>query len=102
MDLRPGVKLRSAVCDAEVIVVKAPSEPVSVCCGGAPMVEASAPADTDGVVDTAFTGPLLIGKRYVLDSVGLELLCTKPGAGALSVDGEVLEVRGAKPLPSSD
>lgn len=46
-------------------------------------------------------GPV-IGKRYAVDDLGLELLCTKGGGGALTVDGRVLSMKGAKPLPSSD
>ena len=46
-------------------------------------------------------GPLL-GKRYVDDEAGLELLCTRPGQGALTADGRPLVVKGAKPLPASD
>jgi hypothetical protein len=33
------MKLFSTVCDAQVVVVKAPTEEVEVGCGGAPMVE---------------------------------------------------------------
>jgi hypothetical protein len=46
-------------------------------------------------------GPLL-GKRYADDDLGLELLCTRAGTGALTVDGRPLLLKGAKPLPSSD
>ena len=33
---------------------------------------------------------------------GLELLCTKAGAGSLTLDGAPLGLKSAKPLPSSD
>jgi hypothetical protein len=33
---------------------------------------------------------------------GLELLCTKPGDGALSCNGKPIGMKGAKPLPASD
>ena len=46
-------------------------------------------------------GPQL-GKRYADEELGLELLCTRAGAGALTADGAVLGLKGAKPLPSSD
>src|SRR5262245_33212795 len=100
MELRPGQKLRSAVSDAELIVVRAPSEAVEVCCGGTPVVDpdrAGAPAPDAELGE----GPLL-GKRYADEDLGLELLCTKAGAGELTVDGRPLLVKGAKPLPSSD
>ena len=32
----------------------------------------------------------------------LELLCTKPGEGSLGSAGVELQIKGAKPLPSSD
>lgn len=44
----------------------------------------------------------LIGKRYLSDDTGLEVLCTKSGDGSLSFDGTPLVVQGAKPLPPSD
>jgi hypothetical protein len=39
---------------------------------------------------------------YADDEVGIELLCSRPGAGALTLNGEVLPMKGAKPLPASD
>ena len=44
----------------------------------------------------------LVGKRYVTEDEAIELLCTKPGAGSLSLGDTALLVKGAKPLPSSD
>ena len=32
----------------------------------------------------------------------IEVLCTKPGDGSLSAGGDVLQLKEAKPLPSSD
>ena len=101
MQLRPGLKLHSAVCDAQVVVVKAPAEPVELACGGAPLLEAGAEAESATLDPTLGEGPLL-GKRYADEELGLELLCTKAGKGALTVDGRPLAVKGAKPLPSSD
>ena len=46
--------------------------------------------------------PVLLGKRYADDELGLELLCTQGGAGTLTVGEQPLLVKGAKPLPSSD
>jgi hypothetical protein len=102
MKLRPGQKLHSAVCDAQVVVVRAPADEVDLGCGGAPLLgdgdEPAGPAELDAALGE---GPLL-GKRYVDEELGLELLCTRPGTGALTVDGRVLTIKGAKPLPSSD
>jgi hypothetical protein len=38
----------------------------------------------------------------VHEDTGLEVLCTKAGDGGLSVGDQVLPVKDAKPLPSSD
>ena len=43
-----------------------------------------------------------LGKRYSDEASGAELLCTKGGAGALSADGRLLELKVAKALPASD
>ena len=101
MKLRPGQKLHSAVCDAQVVVVKAPADDVDLGCGGAPLLDDGQDADGATLDPSLGDGPLL-GKRYADDEVGLELLCTRAGTGALTVDGRVLPVKGAKPLPSSD
>ena len=97
LEIKPGTRLRSAVSDAEVVVVRAPKTAVELCCGGAAMVAPDAsvqPADV--------AGQATLGKRYVDEQSTLELLCTKGGAGALTVDGRELALKGAKTLPSSD
>ncbi len=101
MELRPGMKLFSTVCDAQVVVVKAPSEAVDVGCGGAPMVEAD-PGGASGAPDASLGEGPALGKRYADDDLGLELLCSRAGEGALTVNGTPLLLKGAKPLPSSD
>ena len=55
-----------------------------------------------GSVDPAASEGTQIGKRYVDEAGTLELLCTKPGEGSLAVGGTALQIKGAKPLPSSD
>jgi hypothetical protein len=102
MKLRPGQKLHSAVCDAQVVVVKAPPDEVEVGCGGAPMLDDGVGADGSATLDAGLGDGPLLGKRYADDEVGIELLCTRAGAGALTVGGRPLLVKGAKPLPSSD
>jgi hypothetical protein len=101
VELKPGSKVRSAVCSTEVVVVRAPSAPVELECGGAPMVPAAAEAPS-GAVDPARAEGTLLGKRYADEASGLELLCTKGGDGSLSVGGAILPLKDAKPLPSSD
>ncbi len=98
--MRPGARLFSTVCDTSVVVVR-PGQGVSdIACGGSPMVAAQA-APT-GVPQSGLDGGTALGKRYVDEASGLELLCTKSGAGSLTVDGRPLEIKQAKPLPASD
>jgi hypothetical protein len=101
MELRPGMKLFSTVCGAQVVVVKAPSGEVDVACGGAPMVTED-PGGASGAPDASLGEGAALGKRYGDDELGIELLCSRPGEGALTVNGELLLLKGAKPLPSSD
>ncbi|MEW2353406.1 hypothetical protein [Spirillospora sp. NPDC029432] len=99
MQLRPGLKLNSAVSEAQVVVVRAPAGDVDLRCGGEPMTAAGASGPPR---ETAGGEPLLIGKRYADDTGTLELLCTKAGAGGLSVGDRPLAVKAAKALPASD
>jgi hypothetical protein len=99
---RAGQKLDSAVSDAQVVVVKAPQTEVTITCGGEPMLAEGEQAPVGATLDTSFGDGPAIGKRYAEEDLGLELLCTKAGEGALAVDGELLLLKGAKPLPSSD
>lgn len=96
--MKPGTKLKSAVCDTEVMVIRT-GEGV-VACGGTPMV-AERPEER-GDVDPAFADGTRIGKRYVDTGGKLELLCVKGGAGSLSLDGVALTPKDAKALPASD
>jgi hypothetical protein len=100
--LKAGSRLRSLVCTTEVVVVKAPGDDAEVTCGGEPLVALD---DERASSDTAVAGDdggSLLGKRYVDEESGIELLCSKAGAGQLAVDGRVLTIKGAKPLPSTD
>lgn len=99
--LKPGSRLRSAVCPTEVMIVAAPKSDVSVTCGGVAMGPLDA-APAGGAPHADASGGTLLGKRYVNEAGDLELLCTKPGQGSLACDGKPLVVKGAKPLPSSD
>jgi hypothetical protein len=100
--LKAGRRLKSAVCDTEVMVVMAPAGDVEVTCGGAPMVDLAASVPGGHTLSEAAAGGTQIGKRYVNPAGDLELLCTKPGKGSLGAGGALLTVKGAKPLPSSD
>jgi hypothetical protein len=101
MDLKPGLRLASTVCETEVVVVRAPATAVDLRCGGQAMV-AKGEAAQGGAVDPAHGEGTLIGKRYADEDRGIELLCTKAGEGSLSIGDERLHLKDAKPLPSSD
>ena len=55
-----------------------------------------------GTPDPSLSNGTLLGKRYADEASGLEVLCTKAGVGSLTLDGSILDVKSAKPLPSSD
>jgi hypothetical protein len=98
---KPGARLRSVTCETEVVVVKGAGDEVDIRCGGEAMVPIDEAAS--GSAPTApFDEGTLVGKRYITDDEAIELLCTKPGAGSLSLGDAPLGVKGAKPLPSSD
>ncbi len=99
---KAGMRLKSAVCASQVMLVVAPARDVKLTCGGAAVVELSAPDASGGAIDPAHKQGTQMGKRYTNAAGDVEILCTKPGEGGLAVDGEVLTVKGAKPLPSSD
>ena len=96
--MKAGTKLKSAVCSTEVVVIKTSGAAVE--CGGMPMTP-EAPAQR-GALNPAFAGGTKIGKRYMDAAHTLELLCIKAGKGSLSSGGVALQLREAKPLPSSD
>ncbi len=101
IQLKAGMRLKSQTDACEVVVVKAPADPVDLRCGGHPLAAASGEVESLSV-ESGFEGGTQLGKRYADDEMGLELLCSKPGEGSLSVGETVLEIKGAKPLPASD
>ena len=102
LEVKPGTKLHSVVCTTEVIVVRAPAEPVDLRCGGHPVVLEAATAAPDAEPEPGFDEGTMLGKRYTDDDKTFELLCTKAGRGSLSLGDVVLQLSGAKPLPASD
>lgn len=102
MDIKVGTRLRSVVCDAEVIVVRGPGQELDLRCGGHPMVAKDDAAGVAGEPRDGFADGALLGKRYADEALGIELLVTKPGAGTLSVGEAPLPVKEAKNLPASD
>jgi hypothetical protein len=96
--MKPGSKLKSQVCDTEVMVIRCGEGEIQ--CGGVAMAEDKPAAP--GEVAADFAGGALMGKRYVDEAGSFELLCVKPGKGSLAVNGAVLGIKDAKPLPASD
>jgi hypothetical protein len=99
--LKPGMRLRAASSTAEVIVVRLPSDPtaaIDVLIDDAPLTD----EQPDAATPTQEGPAIELGKRYVDDATGIELLCARAGTGTLSCNGHVMVLRSAKPLPSSD
>ena len=43
-----------------------------------------------------------LGKRYLCEQCKTEVLCNKPGTGALECCGQEMKLKDAQALPSSD
>jgi hypothetical protein len=44
----------------------------------------------------------VLGKRYLCEQCGTEVLCNKAGTGGLGCCDAEMKIKEAKPLPSSD
>ncbi len=104
--LKTGARLKSAVCEGEVMVVSAPDADTTLTCGGIVMVDAASDAG-DRTGDRAAVDPdhavgIRIGKRYISEDGTLELLCVKSGEGGLAADGKLLLQKDTKQLPKTD
>jgi hypothetical protein len=103
VQLTPGGRFRSAVCDTEVVVVRPPAAAGAfLSCGGVPMVPRGEQPDGPASIRDGHDGGTKLGKRYGLADDPVEVLVTKAGQGALSLSGRLLEAKDPKPLPSSD
>jgi hypothetical protein len=96
------MRLRSTACETEVIITRGPERDVELSCGGSPMVPLDDTTTPTTTLQPSAADGTVMGKRYVDENGDVELLCTKAGDGSLTVDGILLTLRGAKPLPSSD
>lgn len=101
-ELKPGTRIKSAVCDTELMVIAAPADAADVTCGGAAVIPIDGEAPVGAALDPDAAEGAQLGKRYVNEAGDLELLCTKPGKGSLAAGGTALTIKGAKPLPASD
>jgi hypothetical protein len=101
MGLKPGLRLRSRVSDAEFVVIKASVDDSTFTAGGIETVALDSDAQkVEGVA--ADSDEALLGKRYVDELDTFEVLCTKAGGGDLAIDNRPLRPKTSKPLPSSD
>ena len=63
--LKTGARLKSAVCDGEIMVVAAPSGDVDLTCGGEPMIDASSGESAGGDIHPDHAVGIAMGKRYI-------------------------------------
>jgi hypothetical protein len=83
---------------AQLIVTKA--GPGKLCDGGVELLMQGAGAYAAGT--PAGTQQLALGKRYKSPVGSCEVLINKPGPCDLRYEGAAMELKEAKPLPSSD
>lgn len=95
MSLTAGARLKTTTSALEVVVVTAPTTDDDLLADGEPM-------STDAAPGPAGDATYAIGKRYVEDASGIEVLVVKPGPGPLTIGGNELVIKEAKPLPASD
>lgn len=100
--LKAGTRMKSAVCDAEVMVIKVPAGECQLSCGGHPMIAMAAARDPAAALLASQENACMVGKRYTDGEDKIEVLCTKGGKGAITANDQALSVKQAKALPSSD
>jgi len=83
-------------------VVSAPAGDITLTCGGVPMVDSPREAAERAAIDPDHAVGIRIGKRYISEDGGLELLCVKSGDGGLAADGALLLQKDTKQLPKTD
>ena len=102
MQVGSGKRYISAVCPTSIVVVKGPNSEIDLRCGGTAMLPVGASVDSRPGPDAGYDQGTRVGKRYWDEATGLEVVCTSPGPGSLSVGDRVLPERPPQPLPSSD
>ena len=95
MSLTVGARLKTTTSALEVVVVAPPT-------GDADLMAAGEPMSADAVPGPDGEAVYAIGKRYVEDESGIEVLVVKAGPGPLAIGGRELIAKSAKPLPASD
>lgn len=102
LTLKPGTRVHSAVDSTELIAIKVPPGEIELTIGGVPAVLAGDDKGEGAAALDGHDGGTALGKRYTNTAATVELLCTKAGQSVPAVDGEVLALKEAKPLPASD
>jgi hypothetical protein len=101
LKVKVGQSWESTVDATTVLTIRAPETEIELTCGGAKMVTKDEAAER-GTADPTKQGGTQLGKRYADEEVGLEILCTKAGEGTLELNDSPLQLKTAKPLPTSD
>ena len=102
MELKPGSRWKSAVCDGEFVVVRPPKTGGELTCGGASVVPHAAEKPAGVALSPDHAGGAQLGKRYSDEESGIVVLASKGGQGSLSLDGVPMQSKQAKALPTSD
>lgn len=97
--MKPGTRLWSRTSSTSLVVVRPPARSVVLTCDGVALLAVEQPMRGDAPADAPRT---MLGKRYGDTGSGLEVLCTRAGAGVLAADGQPLLVLSARALPASD
>ncbi|MEM9620716.1 MAG: hypothetical protein AAF993_03645 [Pseudomonadota bacterium] len=101
-ELKTGARLKSTVCDGEIMVVKSPGGDIDLTCGGAPMTGDPGAEAAAGELNPDHAVGIVIGKRYINEDESLEVLCVKAGEGSLAISGNLLLQKDTKALPKTD
>lgn len=99
--MKNGTRLKSQVCETQVIVVRSSEALDDLRAGGSPMIAVGDEADVSLTLDDGLAEGTQMGKRYV-DDAGAEVLVTRAGVGSLSIGSTPLAIKESKPLPASD
>lgn len=100
--LKMGARLKSVVCEGEIMVVMAPETEIAMTCGGVAMVDAAESVTPSGDVHPDHSVGVAMGKRYIDEAETLEVLCVKSGDGSLAANGALLLQKDTKKLPKTD
>jgi len=104
MPMIVGSRWRSNSGGVELVVVRPPTAEVGLECGGElmePQRSSTPPISPPASASAASVPDIQLGMRYVNQTFGIEVLCTRAGTGPLSVSGEPMVIKDAAPLPSS-